>query len=120
MADHELEVNIYPAPNPALTEILVGEDMARVVNDYGQRVKAQYVSDVQARAHKGDPHPGALAASAYCNVFVGGMKNDRYVAEVGSALDYAASDEFGRSSRNPYHGHHSLRDALFSLAPNTL
>lgn len=120
MADHELEVNIYPAPNPALTEILVGEDMARVVHDYGEKVKAAFVADVQARAHKGDPHPGNMAANAYVDTHIGGFKGDRYVSEVGSHVPYMLVDEVGRSSRNPYHGHHSLRDALYSLAPNTL
>ncbi|KLO38781.1 hypothetical protein ABW17_20775 [Mycobacterium nebraskense] len=118
MADeYELEVNIYPYPNPALTEILVGEDMGKIVGEYGRKVETVFVSAIQGRAHKDDPHPGLMASSVYSNTYIGGARGDRFVCEVGSTVPYMAADEFGRHTNNPYEGHHELRNALYSVLP---
>lgn len=116
-AGYYLEVDLYPYPNPALTEILVSDRMAAIVGDYTLKVASVFVSSIQARPHKGDLHPGLMTSQTYANTHIGGFKNDRVVGEVGSNVDYMAADEFGRHSHNPYQGHHDLVNALHSVLP---
>ncbi|UXA08681.1 hypothetical protein KXD96_11775 [Mycobacterium sp. SMC-2] len=117
MADHELEVNIYPAPNPALTEILVSEDMGKIVGEYGQKVETVFRASIAGRQRKHDVHPGLMESSVYSRTFIGGDKGDRYVCEVGSTVPYMGADEFGREAYGQYAPHHDLRDALYSVLP---
>lgn len=50
MADkYELEVNIYPYPNPALTELLVSDDVAKIVGGYGQKVESVFRASIAGR-----------------------------------------------------------------------
>lgn len=112
-----LEVDLYPYPNPALAEILVGEPLAKVVGDYTSKVAAVFVANIQDRKRIGDRHPGLMAENTYANVHIGGFKDDRVVGEVGSTVPYMASDEWGRHSSNIYSGHHSLTKALYSVLP---
>lgn len=116
-AGNYLEVELFPAPNPALTQILKGDQLAAVVTDYTQKVASVFVSSIQGRPHIGDKHPGLMTGSTYANVHIGGFKNDRVVGEVGSTVDYMAADEFGRHANNPYEGHHDLSNALYSVLP---
>jgi hypothetical protein len=112
-----LEVDLYPYPNPALTEVLVGDRMEAIVADYTAKVAAVFVSSIAGRSRRGDKHPGLMAEGTYANTHVGGFKNDRIVGEVGSTVDYMGADEFGRKSHNPYEGHHDLTHALYSVLP---
>lgn len=121
MAEQEsgryLEVEIYPYPNPALTEILVGEPLAKVVGDYTAKVAAVFIANIQDRKRIGDRHPGLMSQNTYAQVHVGGFKDDRVVGEVGSTVPYMSADEFGRHSGAPYPPHHSLQNALYSVLP---
>ncbi|OBK30146.1 hypothetical protein A5659_03640 [Mycobacterium sp. 1165196.3] len=118
MADeHELEIEIFPYPNPALTELLVSDDMGKIVGEYGQKVETVFRASIAGRERKGDPHPGLMSSEVYSRTYIGGMKDDRYVCDVGSNVDYMSADEWGRKSRNPYAGHHDLRNALYSVLP---
>lgn len=116
-AGNYLEVDLYPYPNPALTEVLVGDKLGAIVADYTQKVAAVFVSSIQGRPHIGDRHPGLMTENTYANVHIGGFKNDRIVGEVGSTVPYMAADEFGRHSSNPYEAHNSLSNALYSVLP---
>lgn len=114
---HYLEVDLYPAPNPALTEILVSDKLGAIVSDYTSKVAAVFLSSIAGRPRKGDRHPGLMAEGTYASIHIGGFKNDRIVGEVGSTVDYMSSDEFGRHSSNPYEGNHALSNALYSVLP---
>jgi len=115
--EHELEVNIFPYPNPALTELLVSDDVGKIVGEYGRKVEAVFVSNIQGRERKGDPHPGLMSSEVYSRSYIGGLKDDRYVCDVGSSVDYMAADEWGRKSPKPSAPHHDLRNALYSVLP---
>lgn len=115
--DHYLDVKLYPYPNPALSEILVGEGMRAVLTDYTEKVRSNYVARLANRPRRGDKHPGLMAENTHASVHVGGYKGDRLIGEITVATEYAATDEFGRHSNNPYGGSGDLRGALYSVLP---
>lgn len=122
MAEREagfyLEVYLYPAPNPALTAVLKGEELRGVVADYTSKVFAVYVQKVASRPrHSSDPHPGNMIEHTSASVHIGGYKNDRHVGEITVDVPYAAADEFGRHAYNPYEGHHDLAHSLYQILP---
>lgn len=93
------DINI-PNPNPALSRILVSDNMRRIVRQSGEQAKARYVAIVAKRS-------GALARSARVRTIIGGYKNDRWIATltVGQGLGYGASHEFGhKQARNAVTG----------------
>lgn len=112
----------YDDPNPALSEILLGAPLYEIVNEYVNLIAGDYKTRVQARAHKGDPHPGAMASGVVGEIVQGGFKNDRHIGVITSTVEYASADEFGRGTynedaHNPYEGHHDLRGALYAHLP---
>lgn len=115
--DYYLEVDLYPYPNPALTQILVSEQLGKVVADYTSKVAAVYTQRLTGRKRIGDRHPGLMQNNIKAAVHIGGLKNDRVVGEITVSTDYAAADEFGRHAYNPYEGSHDLRDSLYSILP---
>lgn len=123
MAEREagmyLEVDLYPYPNPALTEILLGERLGAVVGEYTAKVVSVFTSSMAGRPRIGDKHPGLMIENTTASVHIGGNKNDRVIGEILVDVPYAAADEFGRHAYNPYAGHHDLRNALHSVLPYT-
>lgn len=115
--DYYLEVDIYPYPNPALTQVLVGDQMGAIIGDYTAKVLAVYTSRMADRPRIGDKHPGLSLENTSASVHIGGFRNDRVVGEITVDVPYAAADEFGRHAYNPYAGHHDLRDSLYSILP---
>lgn len=111
-------IELFPAPNPAITEFLLGDRLQGVVAEYTAKVGASYVQRLGNRPHKGDKHPGAIESTVDLSVFLGGYRTDRWVGEVtaGSAeFPYALADEEGRYAYNAYPGHHDLRDSLHNV-----
>ena len=107
----------YPAPNPALTQILVGDRLGAVVGDYTLRVAINYIQRLADRPHIGDDHVGRLASTVNTDMFIGGFKNDRHVGEVtvgGGDAPYGAADQYGRNAYAQYEGLHDLTDALYA------
>lgn len=113
----------YPKPNPALTEILVGEPLQRTTAEWTAKVGFSFITKLQARTHTDDRHPGFLESTVDAHVFIGGYEDDRWVGEITVGADYALADEAGRHSPSPgqhgstYEGHHDLRDSLYENLP---
>jgi hypothetical protein len=113
----------YPKPNPALTEILVSEELQGVTADWTAKVGFAYVAKIQARTRTNDRHPSHLESTVDANVFIGGYEDDRWVGEISVGADYALADEFGRHTPAPgqhgstYEGHGDLRSALYENLP---
>lgn len=118
--------NLYPAPNPAISEFLLDDRLQAVVAEYTTRTGMNYIARLgnrPGRAKNVDEHPGALAGTVRLTVFVGGYRADRWVGQVTVGDDeivYAMADEVGRHQYNPYPGHHDLRDALHDELGQTL
>lgn len=117
----------YPKPNPALSEILLGQRLQDVTSDWTHKVAVTYVTKLAARPHFDDRHPGALEAGVDAEVFVGGYENDRWVGEISdggaNSITYALADEYGRHDPSPgqrgstTQGHHDLADSLYEHLP---
>lgn len=88
-----MDVTIYPEPNPAITEILVGAPLRRVVEERANMAMLLYQAKVAKRS-------GALAGSAYAHTEIAPvLKGEpRWVGvmSVGRGLDYGLPHEFGR------------------------
>lgn len=116
-----IDVKIYPYPNPALTQILLGGQLGTIVHDYTQKVAQTYANSLGQRSS------GPLLSTIEANVWpYWGYKKDRWVGEVkvgSSAYPYGAADEFGRKNPDPkqnesrYEGSHQLRNALYATLP---
>lgn len=112
----------YPEPNPALSEALLGPRLYGIVAEWLGIVQSDYITRLQGRQHKGDPHPGFLASTTEASIAQGGYKDDRHIGTLTATADYASADEFGRganneNAHNPYEGHHDLRGALYAHLP---
>lgn len=121
-------VVIYPAPNKALSEVLLDGRLGTIVNDYTAKVAATYHTMLAARSTpKGKAH---LVDTIEANVWpYWGYRRDRWVGEVkvGSAENpYGAADEFGRGNPaakqrgSTYWGSHQLRDSLYMHLPQRI
>lgn len=100
------DVDIYPEPNPALTQILKGSKMFAVVSTKTELAKIRYQMIVAKRTRK-------LMQSARVTVRIAGYKNDRPVGQLtaGQGLRYGASHEFGHKfRRNSASGQFVARD----------
>lgn len=113
----------YPNPNPALTQILVGERLQAVTAEYTAKVGFSYIAKLQARSHTDDRHPSFMESQVDANVFIGGYEDDRWVGEIRVGVDYALADEFGRhrpaegQHGSTYEGHGDLRESLYENLP---
>ncbi|OCB59140.1 hypothetical protein A5722_05140 [Mycobacterium vulneris] len=118
-----MDVTIYPDPNPAVTAALRSAATRVYLEERGQTAKMLYQAQVAKRTAR-------LAASAHVDVGIGGVENDRLVADLvvggrGSlgAVDYAAAHDFGADvigfdgerhlDANP--AHHDLKEVLQML-----
>jgi hypothetical protein len=114
------DITIYPYPNPALAECLMGPRLQAIVADYTARVAATYGQSLSARPRKQEyDKRGPSLASSISAVVVpnGGYKNDRWVGQVTIGAQYAAADEFGRKKYSQYDGSGALAQALYSTLP---
>ncbi|WP_099021273.1 hypothetical protein [Mycolicibacterium palauense] len=107
----------YADPNPGLAKILTGDHVFTLVSDYVTRVMETYIAKLYARSPDSDHDATSMANSVYGEVFIGGYRDDRWVGQITVAVEYAAADEFGRHSYNPYEGSHDLRDSLYEHLP---
>lgn len=113
----------YAKPNPALSEILLGERVQGLTAEWTAKVGFSYIAKLQARTKTDDRHPGLLESTVDANVFVGGYENDRWVGEITVGADYALADEFGRhmpaagQHGSTYEGHGDLRASLYENLP---
>lgn len=85
-----------------LRDLTMGPQMRSLMREYGDEIEAIYRGIVAKRT-------GRLARETRVETFIGGRKNDRWVARVIAYADYAASHEFGTSEQR---GYHELRKAL--------
>lgn len=133
LADHYLEPTLggnnflYPDPNPALAQILIGPGMDAIVTENTAKVLSIFVSGISSRPiDPTDRHRGQMLANTTAEVKVGGYKNDRFVGEIRVGVDYGASDQYGRKSPSPgqhgstYAGHYALTTALYSVLPQKI
>jgi hypothetical protein len=113
----------YPKPNPAFSEILLGERVRDLVYEYTAKVTLNYLTRLWARKHVHDRHIGEMEGAVRPEVFIGGFDNDRWVGEITVDVEYALADEFGRKNPAPgqkgsvYEGSHDLTGALYSELP---
>jgi hypothetical protein len=114
---------LYAAPNPALTQSLIGNGVRDAVYEYTARVTVNYLTRMWARKRVDDKHPGELENAVRPEVFIGGHKGDRWVGEVNVDVEYAMADEEGRHTPAPgqrgsvYAGSHDLSGALYAELP---
>jgi hypothetical protein len=101
--DHTLEVYLYPDPNPAITGILIGPQMAMTMQYFGLKVAANYIAQNPVntsdpgRANRKGGHPvGTALETLTVSTPIGGMKHDRRTAEVSVRTPYAPASNYGR------------------------
>lgn len=113
----------YEEPNPALSEMFVGDRLLGIVSEYTGKVYENYMTRLASRKHADDDHPGAMEQATRAEVFVGGYKGDRWIGQITVAIEYAQADEYGRHSpaegqnESTYAGSHDLRGALYAELP---
>lgn len=113
-------ITIFPYPNPALTQVLVGPRLQAIVADYTAKVAASYGQRIAERPRKqrSDNRGPGLASSISAVVMPNeGYKKDRWVGQVTVGAQYAAADEFGRKKYNQYDGSGDLAAALYTTLP---
>lgn len=88
----EIDVRIYPAPNPAVSRALSSVTMRSIVRDVTELAEALYREEVTRRT-------GALATDTHVGVEMGGTYSDRWSGTLtvgsGVARDYVLAHEFG-------------------------
>ena len=114
-----MDVNIYPAPNPAVSAILIGDYVRGIVRDIGYLGEALYREEVAKRT-------GALARATHVGTELGGTYHDRWIAVLtvggGAAADYDLAHEFGANVVvdgdvvGGYPGAHDLNQVLEILS----
>jgi hypothetical protein len=77
-----------PSPNPALGAILKSSEMRSLVQEKAEMAQALYRDLVRKRT-------GQLARSARVSTYIGGARNDRWIAEMIVDAPHAAAHEFG-------------------------
>lgn len=109
--EHFLEARLFPSPNPAITGLLVGPQMAMVMQYYGLKVAANYIaqnptntSDPGRASRKGGHPVGTALETLEVSTPIGGVKNDRRVGEVSVRTPYAPASNYGRHSPTPAQG----------------
>lgn len=100
---HQLELRLYPSPNPAITAILVGVQMKACMYDFAARVASNYVaqnpintSDPGRAGRKGGHPIGTMLGTLSIDAPIGGRKHDRHVGEVSVTTPYAPASNYGR------------------------
>lgn len=101
-----------PAPNPFLTQWLVGPECKRLVESTTHTAEMLFQAEVAKRS-------GDLARSSRVEMVIGGKKADRWEGHltVGNGLDYGAAHEFGTDDgdENIQAGAHDLTVVLNQL-----
>ena len=113
------DVEVYPFPNPALTQILLGPRLEACVADYTAKVASAYGQRLQARPRKDKRERGDRMASSINAVIIPneGYKKDRWVGQVTVGAQYALADELGRKKYAQYDGSGDLAAALYTTLP---
>lgn len=88
----ELDVRIYSAPNPAVSDVLISPRMRAIVRDVTELAEALYREEVSQRT-------GTLARDTHVSTEMGGVYDDRWIGVLtvglGAARDYVLAHEFG-------------------------
>lgn len=124
-------IELYPYPNPALANILLGTRMQNIVAQNVAKVLLQFLTLQAAsqtpysdpgRQHRAGGHqPGQLMAETGAEVFVGpaapGMPTDRWIGQITIGVPYAGASTYGRKAYAQYVGTRNLQQALRSVFP---
>lgn len=112
----ELDVRIYNAPNPAVSDVLASSRMRSIVRDVAELGEAIYREEVAQDT-------GTLARDTHVSTEMGGIYDDRWIGVLtvgtGAAREYALAHEFGSEySEGETDGQewvHSEQDAVNDL-----
>lgn len=142
-ADHNMNVvsnyvtfesiDLYPYPNPALANILLGPRMQAIVAKNLAKVLSVFLTIQSAEPHK-DPKryarggqgfprdPGQLTEQTTASVDVGpampGLPSDRWVGQITVGVVYAGAEFYGRHAYAQYAGNRNLQQALRAVFPS--
>ena len=88
---HDVKVD-----HKGIRELTMGPEMRSLMRGYAEEIEAIYRTIVAKRT-------GRLARETRIETFIGGRRNDRWVARLIAYAPYAASHEFGTSDQPGYH-----------------
>jgi hypothetical protein len=125
------DIKLYPYPNPALANILLGAPMLRIVSDSTRKVLAVFLALQKAsqtpysdpgRQFRAGGHPqGELMRQTEARVDVGpvmdGMPSDRWCGTITVPVAYGGSTIYGRHAYYEYEGNRALQEALYTVFP---
>jgi hypothetical protein len=126
------DINLYPYPNPALANILLGAQMQAIVAKGIAKVLASFlVKQAQSQTPYKDPGrqrragghpPGQLMHETSAEVMVGaaapGLPSDRWIGQITIGVVYAQASTYGRDAYAQYAGTYNLQQAMYSVFPS--
>lgn len=125
------DIKLYPYPNPALANILLGPAMKRIVAEYTIKVLTVYLvkqaasqtpySDPGRQNRAGGHAPGQLIAETHASIDVGaaapGLPADRWCGTIEVPVVYGGATIYGRHAYAEYQGNRALQEALYTVLP---
>lgn len=125
------DIELFPYPNPALANILLGARLKGIMADYTARVLSLVLvkqaasqtpySDPGRQFRKGGHRPGQLIEQTSASIDVGsampGLPADRWVGNIQMGVVYGGSTVYGRHAYAEYKGNRVLQEALFAVVP---
>jgi hypothetical protein len=124
------DINIFPYPNPALANILLGSRMQAIVATNLAKVLTVFLSlqasevyrDPKRQFRSGGHPPGQLMAQTSASVDIGaafpGKTADRWTGQITVGVEYAGAEFYGRHSYAQYAGNRNLQQALRAVFPS--
>ena len=124
------DIELYPYPNPALANILLGSRMQAIVATNLAKVLSVFLALQAAEPYKdpgrqyraGGHPPGQLMAQTTASVDIGsaapGMPHDRWTGQITVGVEYAGAEFYGRHAYAEYAGNRNLQQALRAVFPS--
>lgn len=126
------DIDLYPYPNPALANILLGPKLQAIVATGIAKILSVFLtlqaasqtpySDPMRRYGKGGHNPGQLMAQTTASVDVGsafpGKAADRWTGQITVGVEYAQAGIYGRKAYAQYAGNRNLQKALRAVFPS--
>lgn len=123
------DIELYPYPNPALANILLGSRMqsiiaqgiAKILTVFLNLQAAEVYQDPKRQYRAGGHPPGQLMAQTTASVDVGsaapGKPADRWTGQITVGVEYAGAEFYGRHAYAEYAGNRNLQQALHAVFP---
>lgn len=124
------DIELYPYPNPALANILLGapmqaivaKNLAKVLTVFLNLQASEIYRDPNRQYRAGGHPPGQLMAQTTASVDIGaafpGKAADRWTGQITVGVEYAGAEFYGRHAYAQYAGNRNLQQALRAVFPS--